>query len=480
MVGNCNDKGKDEMEDFIYIFFPKKDLRKIKLFSLLKSAPNQRIHINELEKSFSCSRKTLYSDLKELEQDLISVYKISILKKENNEFSLVYVEKAQSQQLLHYYVKKSKDFWIFHMISKNKKISYSSLSNSLHYSQTSIFKSAVKLNKKFKPLGISCLASGLIGDEKKIRHLLFESYWTLFGGIEWPFKMKRECFLSEVKKLEQLGLNISDLEKEKVLYWLAITSLRLSNGKSLFSMKVQVDNGISKKLLFNTFFLKYCGKYKKETNFEEENRFLIYTISLIGNLSLELKLIRDQTKQIKNIENYLRLKGTEAHLNRNEMNLLELDLNKINYYVKENLIDWYQFIEPEAKRYSRENSILMEEKWSVLQDNLCEGLSDMYVHIAKKNGIYLVDPIRMYISSKESRIAEFGQLLKKHSAYPIEISQSLESKLDIVLTNYLMENQNNLLLSDIFFYEWPITETQINNIVTVAIKRKKEKRMVNI
>lgn len=466
------------MEDFIHIFFYKNDLRKIKLFSLLRSAPNQRIHINEFYKLLSYSRKTLYSDLKELEQDLICVYRIPILKEENNEFSLINVERTHSQQLLLYYVKKSKDFWIFNMIFKNKKVTYSSLSNNLHYSQTSIFKSIVKLNKKFKPLGISCPPSGLVGDEKIIRHLLFEIYWTLFGGIEWPFEGNREYFLLEVKKIEQLGLNISDLEKEKVLYWLAITSLRLSSGKILFSTEVQVANDISKKGLFNTLFSKYCEEYKKN-NFEEENRFLICTIIFIGNSSLELKLIREQTKQIIKIENYLRLKSIEAHLNRNEMNLLELDLNKANYYIKENLIEWYQFIEPEAKRYFQENSILMEEKWRLLQDNLFEGLSTMYMYIAKKNGIYVVDPLRIYISSKESRIAEIGQLLKKHSAYPIEVSQSLKFKQDIVLTNYLMASQNKFLLSDTFFYEWPLTETQINNIVAIAIKRKKEKRIAN-
>ena len=360
----------------------------------------------------------------------------------------------------------------------NNGISIYKISEISYYSKSSIYKSIEKLNRKLKPLGISCRTSGLIGDEKKIRHFVFESYWTLFGGIEWPFKVKREEILSEIKSLEMNGIYFNGLDKEKVLYWIAITEMRLTMGNSIHGKGNEAFE-LNKKKLFHSFFLKYCWKYEEKINFKEESRFLLNTIHFLGSSSLKLKGDGEQTKAINKIENYLRLKGEKAKLNLNEMIQLQVELFKINYYRKENLFDWYNFLEPNAKTYFREVFILMEEKWLVLQNDICEDLSSMYMLMAKNNGICLLNPIRMYIVSKEGKTAEISQFIKKYSTYPIEITQSREIEVDTVLTDFFMDNQEKKLKSNLIFFEWPLTEYQVINIVNTAINIKKFKLIMN-
>lgn len=462
------------MDYFTQVFFHKKDLRKMHLFSLLKAASHEGIHLNELDIVSPNSRKTVYSDIMELKQDLICVYKDLLLKEENGWFRLICENTIQSQMLMCFYIKKSRNFWVFNMIVENKGISYRGLSEIMFCSQTSIYESVVKINKMLKPLGISCHTKGLMGDEKIIRHLLFETYWFLFGGIEWPFKLKREDFLSEIVKLESSGAKLKDLEKEKIFYWLAITEIRLRKGNSISNSDVKTHDKIDRKIYLTFFLEKSCGKYKRILNFEEESRFLINTIQILVDSSYHLNKNVNQVKQIDKIKYYLREKGKEAKLNTSEMKQLEIEFIKIDYYIKEDLIDWYHFLEPNCMLYFKEISILIEKNDILLKHNICEKVTSMYVLAAKKSGIYVARPISISIISREGRTSEVGQLLKRYSEYPIELIQPNNNVIDIILTDFSGKNRDKELRTPIVFYEWPLSETQVENIITTAISLKKE------
>ncbi|CAD5898847.1 hypothetical protein CMALT430_20075 [Carnobacterium maltaromaticum] len=462
------------MKHFNQIFFHKKELRKIWLFSFFKKASSQGVQLTELLIAYPYSRKTFHSDMKELRQDLVVVYKNQILiEQENGIYRLDNESKISSQKLILYYAKRSRDFSVFHTIAKNRKASFSYLTTKLYYSQSSIYNSMKKLNVEFESVGVSCSTNGLSGEEKKIRHLLFESYWSGFAGIEWPFDVPREQLVQEIKKLEELGIRLNELEKEKILYWLAVTEIRLSKGNSIIDTG---DKSISRKnrtILFQSFFELSSNEYSREYNFEDEEAFLISTIYFLRDHQVELQEQDNQLNCVIKIEKYLKLRGANSGLSQIELNQFQKQLIKINYYLKENLIDLYHFLEPKAKSYYEENFILMEDDWHLLQKDIYAEISSIYVLAAKNNGVSLVKPLRIHLVSKEGRTSEIGHFFKKYSDYPIEITHTIETETDILLTDFLSGVQQEELKPKIFVYEWPVTDAQLQTILSQAIDSKK-------
>ncbi|TFJ76590.1 helix-turn-helix domain-containing protein [Carnobacterium maltaromaticum] len=462
------------MEHFNEVFFHKKEARKLLLFILIKNAPIQGIQVNELVKKYPCSRKTMYSDLIELKQDLIYVYNQSLLKEyTKGTFFLENKKNSSRQKLVLYYVKKSRDFWVFHTIAKHKNISLTTLKENLYYSQSTIYESTKKLHKKLQPLAIACSTAGLIGNEKKIRHLLFESYWSLFGGIEWPFKLKRELVEIEIQSLEQTGIIFNHLEKEKMLYWLAITEIRLSIGKRIPN---QIPKPFeTKKNILHTFFEKCCANYYQDNYFEEESIFLIRTFQSFFDISLyeEERINKKVVTDVPRIENELILKGEKLSLEINEMVDLKKSLAKINYYVEEKIIDWYHFLELNAKIYFQENMDFIEKEWTELLEELPVELRSIYMLEAKKNGITLTKPLRIRLLSKEGKALEIGQFFKKYSLNPIEIIQQRDAEYDVLITNFLVSSKKNELNVEDIFYEWPLTQKELKDILEKANSLRK-------
>lgn len=463
-------KRKPELEHLNEIFLHKKEDRKIRLFTLLKNAPIRGIQVNELAEAYSNSRKTMHSDLKELKQDLIFVYKKALLNEYPTGTFYLDIEKTVlTQKLLLYYMKKSRNFWVFTTIAKNKKTSFITLKENLYYSQSTIYDSIKKLNHALRPLAISCSSAGVIGDEKKIRHLLFESYWSVFGGIEWPFSIKREIFEKEIKKLEQVGGLFTDLEREKILYWLAITEMRLTIGQQLSNQNQRQFR--QKKNTLHSFFEKSCSKKHQENNFQEEYLFLIGTSKFFLDIPLDLTERRVQkkiTEPIFKIENQLLLRGENSNLSISEMAGFIKILEKINYFSEEMLVDWYHFIEPNALIYLNENDYFIEKKWRELLAGLSDEIKSMYLLEAEKSGLTLMKPLRIKILSKEGNTLEIGQFFKKYSLYPIEISQKNDVQFDVLVTNFVLHSQNKEENPACIFFEWPLTQPQLYIILEQA------------
>lgn len=466
---------------FNQIFFDKKDYRKMQLFSILQDRYPAGIEKKELYIKYQASRKTLFSDIRELEQDFIQIYDKPILKiKENGTFFLEYELEFSFQKLLLFYAGNSRNFWIFNKIVNSQSTSFKELTKTVFFSQSAIYGSMHQLTHYFHPLSISWSFSGIQGNERKIRHLLFESYWSLFGGVSWPFDIIRDNLLVEVEQFEKKVWIFNELERERMLYWLAIMKLRISQGHTLATSKQVSKKNVEAAIHVKFLIEKHVFEKLLITELEEEIDFLMNSLTYFIGCSLtnmEDSEYSPSWEGLK-IEEQCIEKGVGAGWDSNQLQQFYIHLKKIRYFWEENLIGWYHFIEPNAAIYFNESKSFLENGIKKLLNEVPLLLASAYMYECKKIGLFFVAPIRIQIISKEGNTIEVEKKIQRFSEYPIEFDQREGARVDIVLTNYLAKQERKEVNENhYFFYDNPLNENKISMILERAIALKGNRKV---
>lgn len=463
------------MEPFYNMFFFKNDYRKMQLFTRLQEAPNNELRLVEASKNGNCNIKTMYSDFKELQEDLAIIYGNYVLvEKGQRTFVLTEDILLSKQQLALYYLKSSREFCLLDQVVQNQKLSIKEFKKNFHHSNSTFYKTVRTLNQYLFSLGITISLDGLKGDERMIRHFLVESYWSLFGGMEWPFHIEREHLVTILDQFESLNQQLNEIEKEKFLYWLAIIKIRTEKGEGIYTKFKMVNdsNKLSFAGLFKEDYIAAKGSAFIEGEFLFFKKVTNYIIQDAFAVTEECKATKN-AENLASIETFLVEKSAKKEWTQMERDQFQNQLNKLNYYVTEDLIAFYYFLEPEAINYFNKYASLIEPESKKLLSLVPVEARSAYIRECKKASLFLVIPLRMNVSSKEGNEIEIEAMFKKYSSYPIEINPKNSNLVDMRATNFFADTK---IAAEreyyLYFFDLPLTSKKVRVAVDDALKRK--------
>lgn len=452
---------------FSQVFLDKKDYRKLQILKKIQKGPINGLEIKDLLIDYQCSRKTLHKDLKELNQDLIYVYGEFFL-----EETLVGTIKVKNiayfskQKIILYYTKNSLKFRVFNEIIKQKKTTIKILSEKNYSSQSRIYESLKQFNNSFKSVNLSFSASGIKGSERKIRHLIFEIYWSLFGGNEWPFSINKSDIESKILQLEHADLILDGIGRERLAYWLAVTELRLNNTREMKNdgikhKKIKL-NQIVRSVLNNDEEFELDSEMKEEI--DSFHDVLHYFFGYFINFEIEKK--KRINSDWTHLEELLLCNGKEIGWNSTKFIHLKMKLIQITYYADSKMLDWYYFIEENSNPYFSDTCSLMDKKIKMTFDKFPIILRNAYLMECRKFNVSIVEPLRINIKSKSGANNQIENILKRYSQYPFIITSNSELNGDLVLTDFLDEyKQGKNKGINCIFFEMPLTENKVKSIL---------------
>lgn len=453
------------MYENYYFLFDKKDYQKFNLFLTLSNAGSYEINKEELFNLQTFSIKTTVINFNELKSDLTTIFGCEIIKQSGIESRLIKVKETNFNMkslLLIYYVKRSYMFNLINLTVLNTGITPRELEGKLCVSKSKLYKIRKSLNSLINEAPFTFSLSGFEGDERSIRHFLVSMYWDIFGGFEWPFSENRESLIDVLNTFYFEGKFLSNMEIEISLYWLAITNMRINAGHIINSENT-CGRYSTKDYPENDFF------QREETFFSEENRFLIDTIKVLFNFSIDNNLVRNEHLiGVKKIEGIILHKAKEREASSFVMECLQRALNEIRYYIQEDMMWMYGFLNPQLYDNEILNFRLIIESDSLV-DSLQKEIINGYYLLLKKFGIIFDKPLKVFIESKENKCFELANLISNNVNFPIEYHSVNSKKIDVVITNYGSEichiNKRTL------FCEWPLTEMSIkilsNNLLEI-------------
>lgn len=465
--------------DSLYLkFFDKRDYRKWNLFNLINNSDSDEIQLGELKRNYKMSKKTLFADLDILNLDLVEIYQSSFFKVDKKRGVVKRITTiTYSSLLIQYYIKKSRLFLIFNLVLTNPEMNSDEVQRRLFYSSSTVYTSCNQLNLFFSSFSLSFSLKGLRGNERLIRHILVEMYWVLFGGNSWPFEKERKEFIHE---FEYSGLKIETtnwIEREKILYWFAITDMRIKINSGIYSIDNSVENNEEKIFDGLLSVLKKKVKHQnKAISLESECQFLSQIINSFAYNSPEMVGNKIMSK-IAPLDSFCLKKIKEKKLTEYTNKQLQFRLRLVKYYYRENLLDWYHYLEPEAMIYYRKISPYLEDEIKEKSVKLANKIVSAYIFECQKSGVYFNKPLPLIVHSKEGRILQLIQLFKQHSPYPVEVVNENHSEHSILLTNSLIDyekHKNNK--KKCLYYEWPLDEKKIVELVTKAFQLTKQSR----
>ncbi|CAD5896743.1 hypothetical protein CMALT430_110090 [Carnobacterium maltaromaticum] len=462
------------MEELYSLFFDRKDNRKYNLFLSFLKEPKKYMQSSKRDLSEVASYKTMVSDLKELQNDLILIYGEPVIREVNRGIFKLDIKAVQGiHKLKLLYLNQSYRFKIVDTLIQCSPISVKEVCEKIFCGQSSVYKMIVQLNNHFNQFSVIWSISRIEGEEKKVRHFLFEVYWFLFGGIEWPFHQNREHYSEIVLNLKNQQLVFNKVEEERLFFWLAITDLRLKEGM-LLTKNSQAEKIGGGYYSLSDLFINDC---KQETHLEIEKNFfynsLLYFIkNTYSEYQIEEKRFLNDPN-VAQLEKELIKKGSANGLSRWNYEDLRFHLNRASYYVHEKLEKWYHYIE--AKEVTNFNKIrLYIEKEMVEYIELVpENIATIFLVEYQKMELSMLNPLRINIISREGKNKKIGRFIEKYSHYPIEFYINHMETPDITLTDFIYPvNKNSQDKNTVITYEWPLLESQVNTIIQQGLKIK--------
>ncbi len=101
-------------------------------------------------------------------------------------------------------------------------------------SETTVRRQITKMREAIKPYQLSFTRSEVhvVGNEIQIRFFMNMAFWRLFAGKVWPFSQVDEKHLQYVvtKLLKKINLELSIVQKQQIIYFLAVGTIRRRNG----------------------------------------------------------------------------------------------------------------------------------------------------------------------------------------------------------------------------------------------------------
>ncbi len=237
-------------------FIDKTAEKKLALFKLLFFSDNL-VSVKDLLTQLQFSKSALFRYLKELEEDLALTFDSQsfLLINHNNAYSY----KSESQldkslivnRLNLYYVKGSIRFKIITALYKKRYTSVDEIANDLYVSPSYLYRQLkaiyaffddFHLKLTFKP--DSNQSTNFVGSEIHQRFFFAYFYWSVFKGIEWPFKRLPESmydlyYKNEIDKKFPKG-NLAPAKATQIGYLLTITFWRVNSRKEYVQLEEEL------------------------------------------------------------------------------------------------------------------------------------------------------------------------------------------------------------------------------------------------
>lgn len=178
--------------------------------------------------------------------------------------------------------------------------------NNYVYSSSRLYENRKRFKKYLKQynLELESRTQNIIGNELDIRFLYFQFFWGNYRGVEWPFDtIPREEFIQEIGFYDsQLVKNMSELQKEQFLYWLAIFKIREKEGKLIGDKRFKLAKNFFKvsedikELMF-----KMCNINKDVLSVEANYLYFIFTLTtgLSGHKQKLLECLEKDLEKFK-------------------------------------------------------------------------------------------------------------------------------------------------------------------------------------
>lgn len=214
------------METFVNELMNKSDYRKWIIYNELNL--NKDMNNKLLARLCGCTAKTFWVDIQEIKDELDEIDGMPTIQVRKDNIFIKQDQVIPLNNVLLRSILKSNHFKVFKEVSEAKNRTIKQFSKSQYLSPTTIYKSIKKLNTILSPFNLHIANFKLTGDEYKIRIFLFHFYWTVFGGVKWPFKAidENECEEHVYKIENKFSEYFTWIEKKKVSFWVAISILR--------------------------------------------------------------------------------------------------------------------------------------------------------------------------------------------------------------------------------------------------------------
>lgn len=461
------------MKPFFKMFFEKNDYRKIMIFLKLQKLEEKKFELLDVLNLSNTSKKTSYADFYELRQDLINVYGSPIfIEDEQKKFIFIQNSCFLNQELMVYYLRKARNFWLFNQIVQNTPQSVNDLKKNLFFSQSVVYRSLEKLNRTTCALSITLSMAGIQGDERMVRKFLVEVYWAFYGGYHWPFNIDKRILIGSINNFDIVSENDNEIEKEKILYWLAITKIRIEKGETI-PAKLKIKES-KYKYIFKSILTSYGLEMNNDVLLNSEFNFFTKMVNTVVQDVIPMSIGKKETLseyKIESVENYLIQKGKKELQNKQAFESFCGRISQINSFVDSEIVDWYHFVETEALSSYRNYFFLLKDQEKKILKHLPEKIASAYVFECNKVHLYLVRPLYIKIHSKENNSTEVVLRFKKYSPYPVQINNEIRYA-DIILSN-IIKDKKNKENNSLYFYEWPLTKNRVEFIVNHIINKKK-------
>lgn len=453
------------MRELSSIFLGKKERRKRQLFIELKTSDGQQVSTTAYMSSYPHTRKTFNMDVSELGEDIRSVYQEDLLVKTN---TFLFLRKKEtffpSDWLTLFYVRRSCYFQVFDTLFQQGIQTFKELKAHVFYSQSAIYQSFKALNQAFNSLPITVSLAGIEGDEELVRHFLFIIYWTLFGGVVWPFAIQKEELLT-ITQMEGFSDRVwGDFHHEKKLFWLAITVTRIRNNQHIVKSIPQakdIPDWITRLFDLCHITSTIMG------SLGNEQRFLLKSLQFldlpVGQDIQKCTYLADSVLlSCDNLEKLLVVHAQRQGWGVTQCQNLMQPFSQLRYYVREDLVDLIHWLEPECmKTYLQDNPVISSDISCQLA-LLPNEVASLYVLACRQLGLKLSPILRARIHSRTGTILPIKRFLERYDDYYIEVDQYQESFVDVLLTDLLLEYQlEESQGHPCILFEYPLSEVLI-------------------
>lgn len=455
------------------------------------------ITIEEASNTMGLSTKTTKAELDDLKEDL-EVLKCEVkISKTKNQYKL---EKEYTCNMDAVYLsikKKSSYFFLMRTAAfadgnsiKNES-SYSYSASKKHKNKKNFIQYLMKYNLELEPRSLE-----IIGDEMDIRFLFFQFFWNNYRGVEWPFDtVNHQDLIQSIEKCEdELVRNMIEVEKECLVYWLAVITIRLRNNNFIIESQAElVGVTFEGSSIFGEILSKIIdvdGKEKKILSVEAKYLYYYFILTIessMGSQQLIIDLEKNKNLGIHHMIMKLMVEFKETFRLDESVNYQDLYIPLYKLFLLEihfqgqlreeewiNIPDTFLSILYENEFQLFYQKMMTKHKRELGNNNyLCERSSVLFSFFIDQK-IYR-PRIKMKLFSSGGKILElFLEKKLKTISSNVELENRNTKNVDIIISDCLVTTTKE----QVFYWSVEPTEKEWNGLLDRLLKIEQSKASI--
>lgn len=448
-------------------FLEKENIQKLNVITHLELCAAKMAPISEMVTNLNMSEFLIIKAINGVIAD-IETFNISELKVilQDKKVSLHISETGSLQILRWHYLQQSIHFKLFHTIFMHTATSLEKFAEEHFISFSKAYLLKTQLEEYLNKYEIK-ISSELtfIGDEKKIRMLLFNFYFVRFSGLTFPFTsgIKELANKLSLQIKENLRIQISETQSLKLLFFSAVTFQRLHHQASLSIATQQKftvpqtesilaslqnfftayttlsDELISNEIQFILAFLiseDFIAFNKEQLHFETDE--IIVQATSVTNLFMEQMTTYFKKDLPKNNYYHVEQEIFRIHWQIFYFELIETDtfLSNDCQFIKESYPDFYHFVTSFID--------ILQKDLEDFKDYIIPYLFNKY-HFALIKWVpnfYVTDPIYVCIDFSFGKTYNhfISKNIESFQFLNIQIENFMSDKTDLYLSNLHIPN----------------------------------------